>query len=86
MEKVFKEWSFKPDSDLVWETDDDIAFTGNTQPLTAEHYVLRFGKYEGMNLNEINDEWYLNFLQKMAVDKSDWLLGECVKMRLNELH
>lgn len=51
---------------------------GATETLTPSHYLLTFGKYKGLTLAEITDEWYLNFLGEM--DK-DWFLARCLELK-----
>ena len=54
--------------DLVWDC------CGKIEVLTPSHYKLMFGKYQGLTLGEMTDEWYLGFLNKMAEEKGDGLL------------
>lgn len=53
-------------------------------PLTPASYICEFGKYKGKNLDEIDDEWYLQFLLKIAVEKEDWVLQKCVNLKLKK--
>ena len=57
---------------------------GSCFTLSPKHFVLPFGKYEGKNLDEIDDEWYLNFLLNMAVEKGDWFQECCVRLKLQK--
>ena len=53
-------------------------------PLTPALYFCEFGKYKGYSLDEVNDEWYLNFLLKLAVEKEDWVLQKCITIKLKK--
>lgn len=66
--------------------DDDHVYDeeGGRFALEAKHLTLRFGKYEGKTVDEITDEWYLNFLLKMAVEKGDWFQERCVRLKLQK--
>ena len=65
--------------DIIWYED------GTTKQLTTKDVVFERGKYEGQLLSDISDNWYLNFLLKIAVEKSDDFLGKCARIRLLEL-
>lgn len=54
---------------------------GTTHKLQPSDYVLTFGKYEGKNLEEVTDEWYIAFLAKMSVEKKDWFLAKCLSLK-----
>jgi hypothetical protein len=50
-------------------------------PLTPKDYILKFGKYVGSTLDEVNDEWYLKFLAGVAKEKEDWVLERCLAIK-----
>jgi hypothetical protein len=54
---------------------------GQLVPLTPKDYLLKFGKYLGSTLDEVNDEWYLKFLDKIAKEKGDWVLERCLAIK-----
>ena len=57
---------------------------GTTSPLTPAIFVCDLPKYKGSTIDEITDEWYLNFLLKVAVEKEDWVLERCVTLKLSK--
>ena len=52
--------------------------------LTPALFICPFKKYEGKSIDEIDDEWYLNFLLKLAKEKEDWVLERCVTLKLQK--
>jgi hypothetical protein len=68
---------------LVWDGADNVVIDccGHTTKLTPSHYLLTFGKYKDKNLGEVDDEWYLSFLKKIAVEKSDALLLKVLELK-----
>ena len=67
---------------MKWDDDEHVYWDteGPREKLTAKHYELTFGKYKGMTLDEIDDAWYLQFLQKTADENEDWLLDKCLSL------
>lgn len=67
---------------MILDDNDNLYFEdGTKRPLQASDYRLTFGKYSGLTLEDITDEWYLGFLQKLALEKDDWFLGRCLQLR-----
>ena len=68
---------------FMWPPDEDNMYCedGRKRPLQASDYHLTFGKYSGLNIAEVTDEWYLSFLKKMADEKGDWFLSKCLSLR-----
>lgn len=69
--------------------DDDHLYDeeGNKRPITTADYVLPFGKYKDMTLEEVSDTSYLLWLQKSNLEKKpiDWYMDRVISMRLKEL-
>ncbi len=63
--------------------DDDHIYNecGEKKLLTASDYHLTFGKYSGLTIAELTDEWYLTFLEGVAKEKNDWFLARCLSLR-----
>jgi len=59
--------------------------SGATKPLTPSDVSVEIGKYKDSILSDISDVWYLNFIKKISVEKSDIFAQHCVNMRLLEL-
>lgn len=77
----------RPPPDPAWDCmmigDDDHIYNeyGEKRLLAPADYRMKFGKYEGLTLDDINDEWYLDFLAKIAVEKGDGFLMRCLELK-----
>ena len=54
---------------------------GKEEVIHPRHYLIDFGKYKGQTLDEINDDWYLNFLREKAEKENDWWLSKCLSLK-----
>lgn len=63
--------------------DDDHLYNecGARKRIDPSCYVMGFGKYEGMSLADIPDEWYMKFLTGLAEEKKDWFLAKCLSLK-----
>lgn len=77
----------KPEPWLIPQYDTDTLqydCCGKEVDMSPSQYVCEFGKYKGKNLDEIDDEWYLKFLLKIAGEKEDWVLQKYVNLKLRK--
>ena len=76
MDSQDKNWGFMwpPDTEH-WYYED-----GTKELLRPQHYLIDFGKYKGLTLDQVNDEWYLSFLQGVADKNEDWFLNKCLSL------
>jgi hypothetical protein len=67
---------------FMWPPDEENMYCedGRKRPLRASDYEIGFGKYAGLNLSEVHDEWYLTFLARLAEEKKDWFLKKCLSL------
>jgi uncharacterized protein (DUF3820 family) len=68
---------------FMWPPDEENMYCedGQVRPLQASDYLLTFGKYSGLTLADVTDEWYLNFLQGVADKNGDWFLNKCLSLK-----
>jgi hypothetical protein len=71
---------------MVQGDDDHLYFgDGSRRPIVTADYPLEWGKYKGLLLSEVTDRSYVQWLEKVGVEKNDWFLTKVVTMRLQEL-
>ena len=78
MEQQSKPWWF------MWPPDETNIYCedGQKRPLKASDHHLTWGKYDGLNLEEVTDEGYLWYLRKKAKEEGDWFLAKCLSLKV----
>lgn len=59
---------------------------GTTKRIETCDVLFNHGQYNGKLLSEVSDFKYLNWMKKQGVDKNDYFLENCAKLRLLELN
>jgi len=58
---------------------------GTTKKIETSDVIFDHGQHAGKLLSEVSDFRYLNWMKKQGVDKKDYFLENCAKLRLLEL-
>lgn len=66
------------DKGEIWFEESDTR-----KPLTTEDILVKRGKYEGYNLSEVTDSWYLKVIRDKNPD--DYFIRQAFEKRLGEL-
>lgn len=58
---------------------------GTEKDLETSDLVVTIGKYKGMDLSEVSDRGYLEWMYKSCMEKNEVCTANRIKLRLDEL-